>query len=89
MGLAELLRRFRAGEIGKEYYGGFFATDKRDYIFSLLNVAYNAQELGLAADYTKLYEEVFLETNRTLIAGYYTIWARERYCLNMLLNIHA
>jgi hypothetical protein len=67
MTLAELLRQFRAGEVSHKDYGGFFATDKRDHIFSLLNMAYDAEELGLRADYTKPCEEVFLEANKALL----------------------
>ncbi|TVY65373.1 Heterokaryon incompatibility protein 6, OR allele [Fusarium oxysporum f. sp. cubense] len=67
MPLAELLRRFRAGEVRNKDYGGWFATDPRDHIFSLLNMAYDAEELELKPDYAKPPEEVFLETNRTLL----------------------
>ncbi|KAH7113382.1 heterokaryon incompatibility protein-domain-containing protein [Dactylonectria macrodidyma] len=67
MPLAELLRRFRAGEVRNQDYGGWFATDPRDHIFSLLNMAYDAEEFELKPDYAKPSEEVFLETNRTLL----------------------
>jgi hypothetical protein len=65
--LAELLRRFRAGTVGREASGGWFATDKRDHVFSLLNLADDAQALGLKPDYTKSTEQIFLEVNRALL----------------------
>jgi hypothetical protein len=47
--------------------GKLDATDARDYIFALLGMANDVQELGIQADYTKTYTEIYTTVAAALL----------------------
>jgi hypothetical protein len=47
--------------------GDFEATDRRDYVYALLGMASDSEELGIVVDYTKSWQQVFAESAIALI----------------------
>lgn len=71
LSMAQRLLRFSTSQTTMQLLnngnGDLEATDRRDYVYALLGMASDAEELGIVVDYTKSWQQVFAEFAIALI----------------------